>query len=132
MNELGELVEGQLAVKGWTLGDLLPRIGITAGEALNLFGPASLTTLPDGSVMSALAAALDLPFQEVVLAAASACGVPRTVTAGREVMLHEATNDQLWRELRRRLIAGRHHGDARRRRMAHLALVGQALMLDAS
>jgi len=131
VNELGVLVEDRLEAKAWTLADLLGRVDIGAEEALGLFGPARLARIPDRSTILALAHALDVPYREVVLAAAAACGVAITPAGGRDVSLSEATHEQLLRELRRRLVVGRQHREARRRRIAQLVLVGQALAEDA-
>jgi hypothetical protein len=129
VNELGVLVEGRLEAKSLGLVDLLDRVDMTAEEALGLFGPARLARMPQQATLTTLASVLDIPYREVVLAAAAACGVAITLAGGRDIALRQATHEQLLRELRRRMVVGQ-RGDARRR-MAHLALVGQALTLDA-
>jgi hypothetical protein len=129
VNELGVLVEGRLEAKSLGLVDLLDRVDMTAEEALGLFGPARLARMPQQATLTTLASVLDIPYREVVLAAAAACGVAITPAGGRDIALRQATHEQLLRELRRRMVVGQ-RGDARRR-MAHLALVGQALTLDA-
>ena len=131
MNELGVLVQDRLGAKGWALADLLQRVDIDAEEALGLFGPARLARMPERGIIAALSQALEIPYRQVVLAAAAACGVALTPAGGRDVSLNRASHEQLLRELRRRLVVGRQHGDARRRRMAQLVLVGQALAQDA-
>jgi hypothetical protein len=129
VNELGVLVEGRLEAKSLGLVDLLDRVDMTAEEALGLFGPARLARMPQQATLTTLASVLDIPYREVVLAAAAACGVAITPAGGRDIALRQATHEQLLRELRRRMVVGQ-RGDARRR-MTHLALVGQALAVDA-
>jgi hypothetical protein len=129
VNELGVLVESRLEAKSLGLVDLLDRVDMTAEEALGLFGPTRLARMPQRAALTTLASVLDIPYREVVLAAAAACGVAITPAGGRDIALRQATHEQLLRELRRRMVVGQ-RGDARRR-MAHLALVGQALTLDA-
>jgi hypothetical protein len=129
VNELGVLVEGRLEAKSLGLVDLLDRVDMTAEEALGLFGPTRLARMPQRAALTTLASVLDIPYREVVLAAAAACGVAITPAGGRDIALRQATHEQLLRELRRRMVVGQ-RGDARRR-LAHLALVGQALTLDA-
>jgi hypothetical protein len=123
------LVESRLEAKSLGLVDLLDRVDMTAEEALGLFGPTRLARMPQRASLTTLASELDIPYREVVLAAAAACGVAITPAGGRDIALRQATHEQLLRELRRRMVVGQ-RGDARRR-MAHLALVGQALTLDA-
>jgi hypothetical protein len=130
MNELGVLVERGLRAKGWALGEMLLRADLSADAAFRLFGQARLPQMPSQATIAALAGALDLPYREVVMAAAAACGVATTPAGGRDVTLSQVTHEELLRELRRRSFQDRRQGEARRR-LAHLALAGQALSQDA-
>jgi hypothetical protein len=129
MNELGVLVERRLKAKGSTLAQILQRSDIDADTAFGLFGPAQLAQMPDRATIAALAGALDIPYRDVVLAAAAACGVSTTPAGGRDTGLSRASHEDLLREMRRRLVGNRQPGDASRR-MAHLAMAGRALMLE--
>jgi hypothetical protein len=126
MNELGVLVERGLKAKGWALGELLLRANLSVDTASRLFGDARLAQLPSQTTVATLARCLDLPYREVVLAAATACGAATTPAGGRDVTLSQVTHEELLRELRRRSARDRRQGEARPR-LAHLALAGQAL-----
>jgi len=128
-NELAVLIEDQMAVKGWSVIDLVRETGLDAGAVADLLGPDLLLAMPDGDVVRRLATGLGVPLQQVVLAAAEACGLATSLHGDRERerALRAASDEDLMRELRRRLVAGRNSADVRRRRMSHLALIQGAL-----
>jgi transcriptional regulator with XRE-family HTH domain len=126
-NELAVLIENRLAKKGWSVTDLVRETGLTAGTVAELLGPRELPGMPDGDTVERLATALGIPPRRVVLRAVEACGMATSWAGDREHGLRTASDEELMRELRRRLLAGRSSGDARRRRLSHLALIGGAL-----
>jgi hypothetical protein len=126
-NKLAVLIEERLAVKGWSVGDLMRETTLDPGTLSGLLGPEVLPDMPDGDTVDKLAAGLGLSAVHVVLHAVEACGLATSPMGDRQAALRNASDADLVRELRRRLAAGRNSGDARRRRLSHLALVGGAL-----
>jgi hypothetical protein len=105
MNSLGRYVRDEMAWRDWTLGDLAANAGLTEDELLPLFEGSTMIDWPSSRVISALARALRVPSRELVLQAADGCGL----TVERDsasVELVRATNEELMRELRRRLALG--------------------------
>jgi hypothetical protein len=130
-NELGRVIESRLDELGWPLARLVGAAGIDAGVVAELVGPAQLAEMPDEETLLALSEALDLPYRELVITAASACGLARSMEGERVYVLRFATNEELLAELRRRLVLGRGAADPTRRRLAHWALAQQALDAEA-
>lgn len=130
-NELGRMIEDRLAEQGWSLGRLVEATGLEAGTVAELVGPAQLAAMPDEATLQALGDALELPYRELVITAASACGLARSMEGERVYVLRFATNEELLAELRRRLVLGRGAADPTRRRLAHWALAQQALDAEA-
>ena len=126
-NELAVLIEDRMAVKGWSVVDLVRETGLDTGALAALLGPKELPGMPDGETVRRLAEGLGVPPLRVVLGAAEACGLATTPLGDRERALRAASDEDLMRELRRRLVAGRNSADVRRRRMSHLALIRGAL-----
>lgn len=126
-NELAELIENRLAVKDWSVADLVRETGMDAGQLTDLLAPRELPGMPDRDVVQRLATALDVREQVVVMAAARGCGLATSAVGDRTGALRAASDEDLLRELRRRLVAGRNSADVRRRRYSHLALIRGAL-----
>jgi transcriptional regulator with XRE-family HTH domain len=131
-NELGSIIEERLRDKGWSLSRFTLESGVSADVVANLIGAEQLPSMPEESTLVRLSEALDLPYRQLVVAAGVACGLPKNQDGERTFVLRFATNEELLTELRRRLACGRSHGDARRRRLTHLALMHNALGLEAS
>ena len=130
-NELGRVIESRLDELGWPLARLVGAAGIDAEVVAELVGPAQLAEMPDEETLLALSEALNLPYRELVITAASACGLARSMEGERVYVLRFATNEELLAELRRRLVLGRGAADPTRRRLAHWALAQQALDAEA-
>lgn len=126
-NELAVLIADRLAVKDWQVGDLVRESGLDAASIADLLGPNELPGMPSKETVERLALALGVPAQYVVMAAVRGCGLATSAVGDRPGALRAASDDELLRELRRRLVAGRNSADARRRRYSHLALIGGAL-----
>lgn len=126
-NELGTVIENRLRDKGWSLSRFTLESGVSADLVAALIGPEQLASMPDEQTLVRLSEVLDLPFRQLVIAAAVACGIPRNQEGEPTFALRLATNEELLKELRRRLVRGRNHADAQRRRLAHLALMQHAL-----
>jgi hypothetical protein len=126
-NELGTVIENRLRDKGWSISRFTLESGVSADLVAGLIGPEQLPSMPDEQTLVRLSEVLDLPFRQLVIAAAVACGIPRNQEGEPTFALRLATNEELLKELRRRLVRGRNHADAQRRRLAHLALMQHAL-----
>lgn len=131
-NELGRLIESRLGELGWPLTRLVDTAGIETEVVVELVGPTELAAMPDEDTLLALSEALGLPYRELVITAAAACGLARSMEGERVYVLRFATNEELLAELRRRLVRGRTNADGQRRRLAHLALMQNALVMEAS
>jgi hypothetical protein len=131
-NELGTIIEKRLGDLGWTLARFIVESGVSPDDVVGLVGPERLQSMPLEATLVRVSDTLDLPYRDLVLAAAVACGLPMSQEGEPVFVLRHATNDQLLAELRRRLVRGRGHADAGRRRLAHLALMQQALVMEAS
>ena len=88
--------------------------------------------MPDESTLLRFSEVLDLSYRQLVVAAGVACGLPKNQEGEPTFVLRFVTNEELLTELRRRLVRGRGHADAQRRRLTHLALMQQALAVEAS
>lgn len=131
-NELGIVIEERLREKGWSVSQFTFESGLSAEVVVNLVGPEQLSAMPDEATLSRLAKTLDLTYRELVVAAGVACGLPKNQEGEPTYVLRFVTNQELVNELRRRLVRGRNTGDARQRRLTHLALMQTALVSEAS
>ena len=131
-NELGTIIEKRLGDMGWTLARFIVESGVSPDEVVGLIGPEQLPSMPLESTLVSISEVLDLSYRELVVAAAVACGLPKSQEGEPVFVLRHATNDQLLAELRRRLVRGRNHADGQRRRLAHFALMQNALVMEAS
>ena len=126
-NELGTVIENRLRDKEWSVSRFSFESGVSADIVASLIGPEQLPSMPDEVTLVRLSEVLDLPYRQLVMAAAVACGLPTSQEGEPTFVLRFATNEQLLAELRRRLVRGRNHTDGQRRRLAHLALMQNAL-----
>ena len=130
--ELGIVIEERLREKGWSVSQFTFESGLSPEVVVNLVGPEQLSAMPDESTLSRLSKALDLPYRQLVVAAGIACGLPKNQEGEPTFVLRFVSNQELVNELRRRLVRGRNTGDARQRRLTHLALMQTALVSEAS
>ena len=131
-NELGIVIEERLREKGWSVSRFTVESGLSAELVVTLVGPEQLAAMPDESTLARLSKALDLPYRQLVVAAGVACGLPKNQEGEPTFVLRFVSNQELVNELRRRLVRGRNTGDARQRRLTHLALMQTALVSEAS
>jgi hypothetical protein len=127
-NDFGRVIEERVGELGWSAAELVERSGVSADVLAEMIGPGDLRHMPEEEVLSQLSRALGLPYRELVISAAAACGLPTSMEGERVYVLRFATNEELVAELRRRLVRGLNEGDARQRKLAHWALMHQALV----
>ena len=122
MNSLGAYLREEMAWRDWDFRELLAQTGLEENDVLSAFRSAPLAEWPSPQVISALARALGVPVRDVVLRAAEASGlaveqqVPRDAervpapavldAAAVCPALADVNNEDLMRELRRRLALG--------------------------
>lgn len=110
MNRLGAYVRAEMADRGWTLADLTRGTGLDESDLMPILSKDWLADWPTSQVIDALARALHVPARELVLRAAEACGLSVDLEAS-PAGLADASNEQLMRELRRRLALGASAGN---------------------
>ena len=109
-NSLGTFLQEQLRVLGWSRATLASRTGLDEWTLEGILDSPVLPEWPQPDEMLALSRALCLSTREIVLRTAEGSGL--SVLGGIEhteaVLL--ATNDELMREVRRRLALGARTG----------------------
>ena len=109
-NSLGSFLQEQLCVLGWDRPTLAMRSGLDEWTLEGILDSPVLPEWPQPDEMLALSRALCLSVREIVLRSAEGCGL--SVVGGFDhpeaVLL--ATNDELMREVRRRLSLGARTG----------------------
>jgi hypothetical protein len=131
-NELGTVIENRLGEKGWSISRFTLESGVSPDVIAGLIGPDQLASMPEESTLERFAEVLDLSYRQLVVAAGVACGLSKNQEGEPTFVLRFVTNEELLTELRRRLVRGRGHADPQRRRLTHLALMQQALAVEAS
>ncbi|WP_457256569.1 hypothetical protein [Pedococcus sp. P5_B7] len=126
-NELGTVIEERLREKGWSVAHFTLESGMSAEVVATLIGPDQLPCMPDERTLASLSKGLGVPYRELVVAAAVACGLPKNQEGEPTFVLRFVTNQELINELRRRLVRGRNNADPHQRRITHLALMQTAL-----
>ena len=122
MNSLGAYLREEMAWRDWDFRELLAQTGLEENDVLSAFRSAPLAEWPSPQVISALARALGVPVRDVVLRAAEASGLAVEEQSPREAemvpapavldevavcaALADVNNEDLMRELRRRLALG--------------------------
>jgi transcriptional regulator with XRE-family HTH domain len=110
MNRLGAYVRAEMADREWALSDLTRGTGLDESDLMPILSKDWLADWPSSQVIDALARALHVPARELVLRAAEACGLSVDLEASADG-LADASNEQLMRELRRRLALGASAGN---------------------
>ena len=109
-NSLGSFLQEQLRVLGWSRATLATRTGLDEWTLEGILDSPVLPEWPQPDEMLALSRALCVSVREIVLRSAEGAGL--SVIGGIEhpeaVLL--ATNDELMREVRRRLALGARTG----------------------
>lgn len=106
MNSLGGFVQGQMAVLGWSRAALVERSGLAEWEVDALMDEGTLADWPAPHVVLALARAFQRPILEIVVHAAQGCGLHVEPDHSRHTTVTMASNEELLREVRRRLALG--------------------------
>jgi hypothetical protein len=122
MNCLGALVREEMAWRDWDLAELAARTSLSEDELLRLFDGERLADWPSSRVVHALGQAFRIPTQDLVLLAAQACGLAVEREAPR-ADLATVGNEDLMRELRRRLVLGASTGNYMTTKRGHLSAV---------
>lgn len=110
MNRLGAYVRAEMAWRNWTLTDLTRGTGLDESDLMPILSRDWLPDWPSTQVIDALARALHVPARELVLRAAEACGLSVDDEATAAGLL-DSSNEELMRELRRRLALGASAGN---------------------
>lgn len=110
MNRLGAYIRAEMAWRNWTLTDLTKGTGLDESDLMPVLSKDWLADWPSSQVIDALARALHVPARELVLRAAEACGLSVEEEAAG-AGLADASNEELMRELRRRLALGASAGN---------------------
>jgi lambda repressor-like predicted transcriptional regulator len=123
ITRLGTFLQEQLRVLGWSRATLATRTGLDEWTLEGILDSPVLPEWPQPDEMLALSRALCVSVREITLRAAEGCGlsVLGGIDHNEAVML--ATNDELMREVRRRLALGARTGQ-------YLTSAGQQLGLD--
>lgn len=122
MNSLGAYLREEMAWHDWDFRELLAQTGLEENDVLSAFQSAPLAEWPSPQVITALARALDVPVRDLVLRTAEASGLAVEEQASHDAQtipvpavldavavcpaLADVNNEDLMRELRRRLALG--------------------------
>ena len=107
VNSLGGLVQVQMMLLGWGRPALVERSGLADWEVDAIVDDRIVADWPSPHILLALSRALQVPVRDLVLYAAEGCGLHVEATAGPvPSTIVTATNEELLREVRRRLALG--------------------------
>ncbi|HEY7719389.1 MAG TPA: hypothetical protein VH915_11535 [Pedococcus sp.] len=110
MNCLAEYITEELTWREWSLAELAEQTGVEEAELAGLLDADRLDDWPSASVVRAIARAFRVPTRDLVLLSARAAGLP-IAAEERTADLGAAANEELMRELRRRLALGATSGN---------------------
>jgi hypothetical protein len=110
INCFGRFVDEQMTLLGWGRDALAERSGLDELTIEAILDSPVLPEWPDPDALLALARAFALPVREVVLRAAEGCGLHVTGPLNPAETILLATNEELMREVRRRLALGARTG----------------------
>ena len=106
VNSLGGFVQEQMALLGWSRAALVERSGLADWEVDALTDDGVLGDWPAPHVVLALSQAFHVPVRDVVLHAARGCGLHVELDRSTVTAVSMASNEELLREVRRRLALG--------------------------
>ena len=109
-NSLGSFLQEQLRVLGWSRATLATRTGLDEWTLEGILDSAVLPEWPQPDEMLALSRALCVSVREIALRSAEGCGLSVLGGFAHNDALLLATNDELMREVRRRLALGARTG----------------------
>ena len=105
-NSLGSYVQEQMGLLGWSREALVERSGLDRYEAEAILDSPVLMQWPEPEVMLSIARAFNVELRDVVLHSARACGLHVEVIPDHVESVSTIPNDELMREVRRRLVLG--------------------------
>jgi hypothetical protein len=123
INSLGIFLQEQLRVLGWSRATLAMRSGLDEWTLEGILDSPVLPEWPQPDDMIGLSRALCVSVREITLRAAEGCGLKVMGGIDHNEVLMLATNDELMREVRRRLALGARTGQ-------YLTSAGQQVDLD--
>jgi hypothetical protein len=123
INSLGIFLQEQLRVLGWSRATLAMRSGLDEWTLEGILASPVLPEWPQPDDMIGLSRALCVSVREITLRAAEGCGLKVMGGIDHNEVLMLATNDELMREVRRRLALGARTGQ-------YLTSAGQQVDLD--
>ena len=109
-NSLGTFVREQMCLLGWSRETLLERTALDEWTVEAILDAPVLPEWPEPHALRALARALNLPVREVVLQAAQGSGLDVLAPLSPTETLLLASNEDLMKEVRRRLALGARTG----------------------
>ncbi|MDU0313444.1 hypothetical protein RKE38_07080 [Phycicoccus sp. M110.8] len=109
-NSLGTFVLEQMRLLGWSRETLMQRTALDEWTLEAILDSPVLPEWPEPRAMAALARELNLPVRELVLQAAQGCGLDVLAPLSPTETLMLASNEDLMREVRRRLALGARTG----------------------
>lgn len=105
-NSLGSYLQDQMSLLGWSREALVERSGLDRYEVEAILDSPVLMQWPEPEVMLSLARAFNVELRDVVLHSARACGLHVELTSEPLDSVSLVPNDELMREVRRRLTLG--------------------------
>ena len=109
-NSLGTFVLEQMRLLGWSRETLMQRTALDEWTLEAILDAPVLPEWPEPRAMAALARELNLPVRELVLQAAQGCGLDVLAPLSPTETLMLASNEDLMKEVRRRLALGARTG----------------------
>ena len=106
INSLGSYVQDQLTLLGWSRIALVERSGIDDWQLEDILEAPVLAEWPSPEVLLSLAKAFNVSVREVVMCAAQGSGLHVDEGLSPADRLHLISNEELMREVRRRLALG--------------------------
>jgi hypothetical protein len=106
INSLGSYVQDQLDLLGWSRLALVERSGIDDWQLEAILESPVLAEWPSPEVLLSLAKAFTVPVRDVVMYAAQGSGLHVEEGISPSETLHLISNEDLMREVRRRLALG--------------------------
>lgn len=110
INSLGRFVQEQMDLLGWSRAALAAHSGLDAWTLEAVLELPVLPEWPDPDAMLSLSRVFNVPVREIVLHAAEGSGLSVMGPLSPTETMLLATNDELMREVRRRLALGARTG----------------------
>ena len=105
-NSLGGYVLEQMDLLGWSREALVDRSGLDRCDLEVLLESPVLMQWPTAESMLSLARAFNVSVREIVMHSAQGCGLHVEMEADPATVVHQVGNEDLMREVRRRLTLG--------------------------